>query len=784
VAAVACVALGTAAVGAVASLLVATLLRPLPFPDGDRLLRVWSTEGTAPEREAPALADLEDLRALDALDRVEGATRERRIFLDESGGRRVEGEGVTGGYFDLLGAETVRGRTFSAAEHGGGSGEGVLVLTHAAWGALFGFDESAVGATVRTPQGPYTVVGVLEPAFTGTIEEDAGEIEFFVPAPTGPESTASRQPGDLWVVARLAPGMTLQEARVQVAALGRRLAGAHPEARARTALELEAMSESWRSGLRRGVWLLLGAAVLLLVVAAANVAGLMLAHGISRRRELAVRAALGASRTARVRLLALEALAVAGVGGAIGLLLGPLCLQAFTAVAPVPVPAYVSLDMDGRAVALTLGILMATTVGAALVPALAASGVGPAEAMTGSRGAARARGEGRLGRTLIVLQVAVATVLVSSTALLLRSYDALQEAELGFRTQGMLRVALFVNEVDAPDVADVADVRERARAAVLARPEVESVGLVWPTAPLVAAPRTRIRYAGMDPRDEERGQGASLFATGPDFFDVMEIPVVHGRGIEAQDREDTEPVVVVSASLAQRLGGPDAALGSTVEVLGAERRVVGVVADALLTGPRAPAGEERALYLPLSHLPQRTVSFAVRTRGTDPGAALPGIRRALGRVAPASALDWTDPFDQALGAAFQRDRFLVALVGVFSAATLALAALGLLALLGYTVARSRVDIGVRRALGATRGRIVAGIVGRAVRLVGSGLLLGVAAASLTGWLLEDILYGVQPLDPLAFATTALVLLGIALVAAVLPARSATRVPPAAAMRDS
>lgn len=781
-AAIACIALGTAAVSAVASLLSAALLRPLPFPESDRLLRIWVAEEAGGGRTGVALADVADLRELSSLERVEATTRWRLTFLSESGGRRVEGEGVTAGYFDLLGAGLARGRVFTPEEHEAETR--VMVLTHEAWGRIFAFADSAVGSGIRTPEGVYTVVGVLTPAFTGTVEDDSGDLEFFVPAATSGPAAASRLPGQAWVIARLAPAATVGQARSEATALSDRIAATYPQERTGTSLRVEAMSENWRGDLRRGLWLLLGAAALLLLVAATNVGGLMLAHGISRRRELAVRAALGASRRRTLGLLALEALAAAAAGGALGLLLGPLLLDLFARLTTVPVPAYITLEPDAVAMAVSVGLLGLTSVVAALVPSLATSSVQPQEVLRAAgRGVAGGRAEGRVGRALVVFQVAVATVLVTSTALLLRSYHSLNAADLGFRTEDMLRVALFVNAEDAPDTADVAAVQDRALEAVAAVPGVAAVGRIWPTAPLVAEPVTTIRYAGMDGRRSESGENVSIFAADPMLLDVLEIPVLAGRGVTRADHAGAEPVAIISESLAERLGGAERALGTVISALGADRRVVGVVADAQLTGPRAPAYEAPKLFLPLAQFPtQRTVSFAIRAAGPDAAALLAAVRRALAEVAPSSALDWTDTYDTALGDAFERDRFLVALTGVFSVATLILAGLGLLALLAYQVGRARFEIGVRQALGATPARIVGSVVRRALALVAAGLLLGFGLSAAATRLLAGLLYGVGALDPVAFAATAVVLLAGGLLASAGPARSAARVPPATALR--
>jgi predicted permease len=543
------------------------------------------------------------------------------------------------------------------------------------------------------------------------------------------------------------------------------------------------MSENWRSGIRGGVWLLFGAASLLLLVAATNVGGMMLAQGISRRREVAVRLALGASRGRTIALLACEAGLLALIGGLLGVALGPLLLRGFAAFATIPVPQYISLEPEPIALAFAFAILAGTTILAALVPAVVTSRVDPmAVIRAGGRGATSGRREQRWGRALVIGEVALTTVLVATTALLVRSYQSLAAADAGFRTADMLRVALFVNEEDAPELHAAVAIQERAAAAVAEQPGVEAVGRVWPTIPIVAGARTPIRYAGMDERTAESGENVVLYAADPSLFDVLELSVRSGRVFTTSDHEQAEPTAVVSASLAERLGGIDAAVDRVVNVLGADRRVVGVIDDAAFAGPRAPEHERVQIFLPLAQRPNRTVSFAIRTSTRDPAAVLPHVRSALATVAPASAIDWTDSYEAAFGAGFETDRFLLALTGIFSMLTLALAAFGIFAVLAYSVTRSRTEIGVRQALGATRARILRSVIARGLVLVGTGLGIGFVLTIAATRALAGFLFGVGPLDPIALAGTAGVLIVVAVVASAWPARRAAAVAPAVAMR--
>jgi putative ABC transport system permease protein len=777
------IALGAAAVSAVASLLFAALFRPLPFPDSDRLARVWMVE-SGTDRGGIAYADLADLRSgVPAFDRVEVASRARLIFIGEAGGRRVEGEAVSDGYFELIGASAATGRLFSTDEYAGVASPVIVLARHTA-SALFGTPAAALGQTIRAPDAVYTVVGVMSPEFSGTIEDDSGELEFWVPArPYLGDNVNARTGGNTWAVARLARGQPFTRAESEVAAVGSRIAAEHPGARAGTGLRIERMSENWRSGIRGGVWLLFGAASMLLLVAATNVGGMMLAQGVDRRREVAVRLALGASRSRTIALLASEAGLLALIGGMLGVALGPVLLRGFAAFATIPVPEYITLEPEPVAMALAFAVLAGITIVAALVPATVTSRVDPMTAIrSGGRGATGGRREQRWGRALVIAQVALTTVLVATTALLVRSYQSLATADAGFRTEDMMRVALFVNEADAPELHDAVAIQERAAAAVAQQPGVEAVGRVWPTIPIVAGARTPIRYGGMDERNAETGENVVLYAADPSLFDVLELSVRSGRVFTTSDHEHAEPTAVVSSSLAERLGGVDAAVDRVVHVLGAERRVVGVINDAAFAGPRAAEHERVQIFVPLAQRPNRTVSFAIRTSTGDPAAVLPQVRSALANVAPASAIDWTDSYESAFGAGFGTDRFLLALTGIFSMFTLALAAFGIFAVLAYWVTRSRTEIGVRQALGATPARILRSVIARGLALVGTGLVVGFGLTIAGTRTLAGMLFGVGPLDPVALAGTACVLVVVAVVASAWPARRAAAVAPAVAMR--
>lgn len=402
-AAVLCIAIGTAATSAALTLVSATLLRPLPYPEPDRMVRVWLQEEGSDERLELSYPDVRDLQESAAsFEAFEAVARSRILFQGEGGARRVEGEAVTAGYFELLGVEPLVGRLISPEEHR--RGDRVMLLDHRTWGSLYGYAEAAVGSTLRTDRGEYTVVGVLPESFTGTVEEDSGDIEFWVPIDeyVEPRRQARRDIPYIWSIARLAAGETLESAAGEMAALSARFAELYPETHGDRAFRVEPVGESWRAEVRRGSLLLLAASALLLLIAATDVAVLLLARAMNERRELAIRAALGAGRRRLLAGVFLETVLLVAAGSLLGLGVGPPLLRAVLSGGTLVdgsmlgIPVYVSLTFDPRAAALACLVFLLTALVAGLGPALLGSRVDPARVLQeGSRTASAGRGSRR-----------------------------------------------------------------------------------------------------------------------------------------------------------------------------------------------------------------------------------------------------------------------------------------------------------------------------------------------------------------------------------------------------
>lgn len=795
IAAVLCIGLGTAATSAVATLVSAALVRPLPFPEAERLVRIWLEVPDSQPRMELSYPDLRDLQgSLRTVDRVEGLVRARPIVFDDEGGRRVEGEAVTEGYFDLLGVEPFVGRLFDRGDHRPDA-ERVVVLAHSAWGEMFAYDPQVVGRTISTDMGPFAVAGVLPPSFTGTVEEDSGDLELWFPVDqyVPAERRERRDVAGVWTVARLAPGASLEAASAELEALGRRFAELYPESHGDRIFSVEPMGESWRAELRRGSYLLAGASGLLLLVAALNVMALLLARSVVRRRELAIRSALGAGRGRLMRQSLTETLLLVGAGGLLGLAAGPPLLRAFLEISTVRLPQYVDARPDALALAVSFGVVAVAALVAGLAPAFLGARTDLTETLgEGGRGAAGGRTLRRWGAGLVFAEVALTMVLVVAASFMIRTYRALATEELGYDADRAVRTALFIEAGDVPPEGDPRPLYDRLLREVAAEPGVERVGLVFPTVPIVRPIVFPVRWSGMPETLSESGVRVGYFSADAGFFEALRVPLVAGRGFLPSDDDDSVPVALVSESLARRIapdGEPADAVGREVRIGPLEPepprpvRIAGVVGDVRFGGPREDEAHAYEIYRPLSQDPRRLVSVTVRAGG-DPEALVEPVRRRVAAVAPASAIDWNETFGGLFRSYFWADtRFFLSLVGIFSGIGLLLSAVGLYAVLADGVARGRREIGIRQALGATPGSVLVRVLGRGLGTVAAGL----AAGSLVAWSVSESLgalaYGVAPSDPGPYAAAGATLLAVAFAACWLPARRAAKVTPMEALRE-
>jgi predicted permease len=802
-AAVLCLALGAAATAAVGTLVTALLLRPLPFPEADRLLRVWFEDPGGDTRLSLSIPEFDDFAQARAFDAFLGTARVRVVALFGNGAERLRGEGVSRGYFDVLGLRAHLGRLLVDADHES-SQSPALVLSHGAWTQYFGADPAVIGRELRTARAVYTIVGVAPRGFHGTVEDDI--VEFFIPvAHYEPRAIlASRTTRASWAIARLAPGATLAQAASEVASIGAALRRDYPNVYGQYIARVEPMGESWRAGLRGGGGVLFAASTLLLLIAAINVGCLLLARVLDRRRELAIRASLGAGQRRLMAQLFAEALVLVSIGGLLGVAAGSSLLDAFLRLSPVTLPHYVSLAPDGWTLLLSVGTLAIAALLAGTVPALVGRRVQPGDVL-------RESGRGTLGRTterrwttlLTAGETALTLVLLVAGGLLLRSFDRLNSVDLGFERDGITRLAVTLNAVDVGGSDNLPAVYERLRESIARQPGVRAVGLVSPTLPPWDGERNRVQLQGADSSDDRDGILAGTHFADHGLLPTLGIRIVAGRNLRASDDRRAGAVAVVSASLARLAGGPEQALGRTIRFApngdrppDREYRIVGVADDVaydgvveqdtrrfLGLGDHAAARAARFdVYLSLAQTPATVVSIGVATSG-DPAAMIQPIRQAIGPIVPASAVHWTSAMRDEIAIEYAPSRFYSVIVSTFSLSALSVTSIGLFALLSHAAAHRRREVGLRLALGATPRAAAALLLRTGLIPLAIGVAGGLTGAILTARAMQGMLYGIEAIDVATFASAVAALLAVTLAAGVIPARRVAGVDPVMVMRE-
>jgi predicted permease len=804
IAAIVCIGLGTAATSTVATLVSATILRPVPFPHAERLVRIWLEEPQVNTRVSLSIPEISDFAPMASFDAFLGTARVRVVALLDHGAERLRGEGVSRGYFETLGIRAAAGRLLEAGDHGADA-PAVTVISHGTWMRHYG-GEPVVGRTLRTERATYTIVGVTAQGFAGTVEDDI--VEFFLPIEQYEPRTliTSRTTRQSWVIARLREGRGIAGAQAEAESIHRALLKQQPDIYRRLRVRIEPLGESWREGLRSGGAVLFGAAALLLMVAAINVGCLLLARVLTRRRELAICAALGADRGRLMRQLFTEALMLVAAGGALGALAGPWLLDGFLLLSPVTLPHYLRLEPDALTVALSIGTLAAAGVLAGTAPAMLGRRVSPADVLRESaRGTLGASAERRWGALLIAGETALTLMLLVAGGLLVRSYERLSTLDMGFSRDRIARLAVTLNRTDIGDRTRLPAFYERLRRELESVPGVDRVGLVSPTLPPWDADRVRVRFDGLDTNQAPEGIEVSSHLIDEGLLPMLGAGIVAGRNITASDNGASAPVGIVSRSLAMRMGGPERALGRDV-VFGGQStmsispsgafRIVGVAEDVawdglveqdtrryIRYGDGADARAARYdVYVPLARIPTPLVSIGASTAG-DPAALIDPLRRRIATIAPASAVHWTSTMDDELSLEYAPTRFYTVLVAAFSASALALTSIGLFALLSHAAARRMSEMGLRLALGASRASTAGLLLRGGLLPLAAGIIAGVAGAAFIARAMAGMLYGVGSFDAATFGVAVLALVVVTLGAGLLPARRVSRVDPVTALRE-
>ncbi len=773
-------ALGIAAVTTVFSPLDDVLLDPLPWPASGRVVGVWErfpqvTDGRIPAAPAKVAAWR---GATDVFDAV-AAWRLDDMDFSDAGEGAGDGEPevvqvgrVQADLFRLLGIRPTQGRGFAAGEDEPGA-EHVVVLTNGFWRERMGGRRDVLGRTLRLAGEPFRIIGVLPP-------DEAFPADARLLVPLAFDAPDSRAAHAYRVLAHLAPGVTLARAQARVSEMAAAAASEFPETDAGWEAEVVPLRDQLVGDVRGLLLLFFGAGALVFLVGGANGAGLLLARSAGRRRELALRAALGASRRRLVADLAAESVLLAAVGGAAGFFLAWVAAGAIRTWMPLHVPGLAGGSFDATVLAFAAGATLLGGLAFGLLPGLQASGTGPMDALR--EGVTGTPGRGRILRAVVVGEVALAALLLVGGGLFLRSAWEVSSVDPGFRPRGLLTLELRPPRWRYDSEARRAALYQDVLSAVQSMPGVESAAL---TNYLPLGGRSdsfRYLVEGRPAPASPDLQLTGMRVVSPGYFGTMGIPLVSGRALTPGDRADGELVAVVNGAMAREVWPAGDAVGARVSMNGQEGpwvRVVGVVGDVHHGGLDEPASPE--LFVPLAQEVWPFAALVVRA-GSDPAALAAAVRDVVRRVDPALPIADVRTGSGLLRAATAPWRAQATLVLVFAAAALLLAITGVYGLLAWVVEQRIPEMAIRQALGAARRDVRTLVAREALRLALIGAALGLVAAAALSALVRTLLFGVRPLDPWSYAAAAGLLTLVALLAALGPARRAARTEPASSLR--
>ncbi|HJQ32696.1 MAG TPA: ABC transporter permease [Pyrinomonadaceae bacterium] len=767
-------ALGIGANAAIFSVVNAVLLRPLAYQNADELVALYNTNPRAEFEWPLAPAGYLELKGHNNSFADVAALSNKGWPANLTGAgepERLQGFQVSANLFRVLGVSAARGRTFLDEEDRPGSNR-VVVISHELWQRRFGGDPAIVGKTFTLNGEPHTVVGVMPQDFRFVSKTDV-----WTPLAFTPEETHDAQSSYLVPVARLKDGVTLEQARAEVENLTRRHAG---DPKAEQFATLKPLQSIMTESVRAMLLILFAAVGLVLLIACANVANLLLARGGARRRELAVRAALGAGRMRLVRQLLVESAMLAAAGGIAGLLLASWCTEFLVGGLPENLVAANSrvagLRLDAWALAFTFGLSLLTTVVFGLVPALQTSRVDLNDALKeGGRGGSQGSRQSRLRSWLVVAETALAMMLLVGAGLTVKSFWRLNHTDPGFDPSGVLTAQVDPSGERYKEFEQVVGFYNQLLERVGSVPGVTHVGLINS---LDATMPVAVDEHAPVPKEERPQAGSNQVS--PDYFRALGVPLRAGRFFDARDVKGSTPVVIIDETLARKQFPGEDPLGKHLTISDTSREIVGVVGATRrydLTEQPFPR-----LYVPYTQENWWSMTLVVRAQSGDPLRLAPAVRRELAAIDKDQPIHSFKTLDESVAEWMTPQRFSTLLLASFAALAALLAAVGIYGVMSYSVTQRTHEIGVRVALGAQARDVLRLVVGRGMLLTLAGVGLGLAGAFALTRLLRSLLFGFGESDPLTFALVALLMILVALLACLVPARRATKVDPMVALR--
>jgi predicted permease len=786
-------ALGIGANTAMFTLLRGTLLRALPNRNGDRLVYLrQSAPGAGQSNVAFSVPEIIDYQsATKTLSEI--AQFSQMTFTLNHGDDdpvHVQAGVISGNFFDVMGLSPIYGRVTTPRDDGAGV-PSVAVLSHAFWVSHFGADPKIVGQTVRFNDISSTIVGVLQPA-----PQYPAKTDVFVNVVTSPHHlSATMKTGRTHrmteVFGRLAPNATVEQARAEIARISTNVYNDHPEAYEKAAHYTIAVSPLRQAVNERAsltLWLLMGAAAFVLLIACANVANLTLMRGVGREREMLVRAALGAGTWRLRQLLLVENLTLALIGGALGVAVAFAGLKVLVAFASQLTPRANEIRIDGVVLGVSLAISVVAAIVLSFVPSIGHEASLAAPLAAAGRRSTGGRGRARLQQVLVVTQLAVCMVLLTAAGLLVRTLTKLQSVETGVRADHVLtmEVPIETETISQPEKLAMYE-RMRSRLAALPGVEVAAVGQSVPLKPQFI--QLEVKAEGYAVAPNEATPHANYKTADPDFFKAAGIPLLAGRAFQSTDRDGTARVVILNKSFAQKLFGNENPIGKRVawtgEVLkfipvsGDWRTVVGIVGDTrdggLDNDPTA------TMYQPFAQEVTFSAALLVRTKG-NPSALHATAVRAIREMYPKQIIENVATLEEVRDASVAPRKLNALFIASFGTLAMVIAMVGIAGVLAFSVSSRTAEIGIRMSLGADAARVHRMILGEGGAMLVTGLAIGVAGALATSSLLRGLLFGVAPHDPTTLAAVGVLLAAVGVAACWLPARRAASVDPAVALR--
>jgi putative ABC transport system permease protein len=784
-------ALGIGANTAIFSVVHAVLLEPLPFRDVDRVVQIWHTP---PHTSFPGMTRFA-ISAANFLD----WQKQNHVFeqmalysgasFDITGAGKPEGaraSRVSPDFFSTLGVTPLHGRVFLPEENSPGRNREVI-LSYKFWQTHYGGDEGIVGRTINLDGDPYTIVGVMGPAMT-----KPSFAQMWVPQSMTPEEAAVRGEHHYLAVGRLKPGVTLEQAQAEMNAISQRLERAYPEDDKGWGAVINPLREETVGDVRPALLMMLGAVAFVLLIACANVANLVLARTLARRKEIAIRTAMGASRARVVRQILAETVVLSLLGGALGLVAAHFGIELLLKFFGDKLPRMGEIGLSVPVLAFTFVLSVVTGILSGLIPAFSMTrgnvndwlkqGLGRTDTESGSV---------RTRSALVVVEVALSLVLLVGAGLMIRSLWKLQSIDAGFDEHNVLTLDVRVNKKQFSNTDQEKQFFDQVLQRVRALPGVVSAGAVSDL-PLMGGSNQPVAVEGRPAVAMSEQPEVSVRVATAGYFKAMHIPLLEGRDISDDDRAESAQVVVISKSMAKQFWPNGSAIGHHLRLSfypEKEREIVGVVGDVKQTGLDSSAGIA-TLYWPLGQIAgapkggffSMPLFLAVRT-SVPPRTLATAVTGAVQQVNKDVPVDSVMTLEEVVGDTLTQRSFNMQLLGVFAMLALVLCAVGIYSVLAYSVRRGMKEIGLRMAFGASRGDVVQVVVARGMKPTAIGIAAGLVAAFALGRVVTSLVYGVSSRDWMTFFAVTVLLVLVAFAASLIPALRATRISPLAVLRE-